>query len=262
MINMNIKNVEILSSQAGVGLNINGFTLGVAKLTDVEFFDGTTFEEAISLGLVTNYKIGIPENPEAQGDINNYDITYVKDGLRDEVGKIARNYVLTVTNTDGETSVVGNASDIVKIFSLPSEDAEMLNRYLPALADSRNLTIIPYKDSDRDDECYMFVPDADIEVMGEITKGEKSSAISKALSIQSNAQFFSELSSDSFIKLFLIALVKAGQDRYNKINRDDVLEEAAKLLSNIRYFDDGNLKNPSVADINKFTDNLRTLIRI
>ena len=62
--------------------------------------------------------------------------------------------------------------------------------------------------------------------------------------------------------MFLVALLNAGQDRYNKVHRDDVLYEVADKLKSISYFEDGVLLNPSVADIEDFCNKIKSVIRL
>lgn len=257
--NIRIEQVSPISSQTGIGLSVGDITLGVAIVRAISMEEGETLVDyAKEGGLSLAHSLRQVEGTVISGDA----LAGVAIEFDEESLEKARNYVLIAVDKDKNTSIIGTAKDITEVFSLPEEDAEMLDKYLPVLADSRNLSVVKYFDPDRNEECMMFTPNYDAEIMEHYINGEIEEAKQKEVSIQRNPQFQVELSTHNFIKMMLIAVVKTGQDRYNKIYRDDKIEEAAKLLSGITYWDDGKLYTPSVADINAYTNEMKKDIRI
>lgn len=238
----NINSVEIIPSQLGSGLKIKDFEVGCARIVDVELDNNTPEENGLSLGYM------LIEN---EGD----NVLYFEEDIKN-----ANNYVL-VKIENGTTTTLTNSKDICDIFELPETDAEILAQYIGALATDRQLVMKQTKDLNGDDLMF-FTNSFDNELTQDYINGDIDAATSKYLSFMSSADYRAEHSSHNFIKMFLIAIITACQDRYNKVYRGDALEQAANILRNIKFWNDGQLCNPSILDIENYINDIKSIIRV
>lgn len=245
----NISNVLIIPSQAGNGLKIKDFEIGCAIIDKIEFPEGTIQDVVKGDNLV-------PAMTLVAGEDGNHSLSLDYDKL-----SMANNFVLVKIDSEKNVTAIKSADEICDIFGLGLQDAEMLNGYIGALANDRQLVYNVGTDMDGDD--FMFFTNlADAEIMEHLKNGDDVEAANLFNSILSNKDYMAEYSSRNFIKMFLIALIKACQDRFNKVNRDDVLRQVAGILGDIQYWDDGQLLKPSVLDIENYLTDIKSAIRI
>jgi hypothetical protein len=249
---MKIEEIAILSSQTGDGLRIGNKTIGCAKITKLKLEDGKTLTDYAKEGLNLDYLL-------MQQDDGTPRVVFTDD-LRD-----GNNYVLFIRDEEsGATSVVLSTLDITNLFELPKEDADQMDKYLSALANQRQLNMIRYTELGTEKDAIFFTNQFDREINEMLLDTETSDGevLQTYNSMITNPEFRTELTTDNFIKIFLMSVVRSGQDRYNKLYRDDVLKEIAEKLSNITYWSDGTLYNPSVKDINNMLTDITGCIRI
>lgn len=249
-----ITRVNILPSKAGNGLKIRDFEIGCAKIVEVEEVkeegsekEPMTFDELLeSTGFSVGYTVSMDaeEGPKVLFDSDFED---------------AKNYVLVMITKDG-VSIITSTKEICDIFGLSDDDVEMLTKYIGALANDRQLSM-QYLESEQGPIMF-FRNKVDVDITRNYLDGELDDAVQGALSIMRTSDFMTEYVSDSFIKLFLIALIKACQDRYNKVNRDDMLRQIAAYLEGITYWDDGQLYHSSILDIENYINDIKGVIRI
>ena len=242
-----IKEVEVLTSQTGNGIKIGDKFIGCAMITNIE---GDVRQPEFSK------EVSVVQNPETR------ETTVSVDG--DDIAS-GRNYVLVAVDGEAdysEVSIISTALDFTRIFGLPDEDAKTFDNYLPLLAEQRALKEVKYYDPEREEECFFFVNKYDSEIMEAFLRGDDKFVIESYVNTMRNPQFKAELSTHNFIKMMVISLVEAGENRYNKCHRDDVLIDVAKQLSEITYWENGVLNTPSVLDIDKFVTNIKSQIRV
>jgi hypothetical protein len=256
---MKVTEIGILSSQTGDGLKVGNKTIGCAKVTKVELAEGATLTDCAKDGLCLGYS---PEGDYQASEPPTYGIRIVLNA-EDLTG--SSNYVLFIRdNESGATSVVVNTTDITDLFGLPRSDAETLERYLGVLAQQRQLELMTYTNMDDDTEGMFFVNSFDREINELVLDAETDAAeaVQSYVSAQNNAEFMTQLRTDNFIKMFLMTVVQTGQDRFNRLYRDMVIEAAAAKLSSVRYYADGVLTKPSVKDINDMVIEMTKHIKI
>lgn len=253
MMTLSVREIDILSSKVGPGLKIGDNTFGCARITAAELEDGKTLRDCALEGLCLGYKgILTGEGKDQKPEI-----------VLDETDiSAASNYVLFYQNDENGASVIHNTTDLVKLFKLPETDAVELDKYLDMLADQRNLELTRYMDKDTNTEALMFVNKFDREIIETVLDEGGKAAVPMYNGMMQSSEFRSELTSHNFIKMFVMSIVQTGQDRYNKLNRDDVLLELARSFSSITYWKEGELRVPSVKDINDYMDTIRENIFI
>ena len=158
-----------------------------------------------------------------------------------------------------ETNVVTSCKQITELFDLPDEDAEALTTYIGELATSRNLNMVQTEDLDGN-PFFFFVNTFDQDMLELYLDDDQDGLFNNFVGLTKSPEYHSELMNHNFIKMFLVGLVKASQDRYNSIHRDKVLCDLAKELCNIRYWNDGKLLKPSVKDIEDFMNEMKNQI--
>ncbi|WP_347281418.1 hypothetical protein [Turicimonas muris] len=175
----------------------------------------------------------------------------------------ANNYALFYAdNETGDTSIIHDTGDLVELFNLPESDAAELDKYIGMLAEQRNLELVRYVDIEDDKEAIIFVNQFDREIVESVLDDDAVAAGASYMNMLRSPEFRTDLETHNFIKLMVISVAQTGQDRYNKLTRDDVLAEMAKTFSSIRYWKDGELRVPSVKDINDYMDQIKEQIRI
>lgn len=240
-----IKELTVLPSSAGNGIPINDITIGCAKIVDVNLDEGVTLEECMKDGILS---AGMELVSSTEGG---QELKFVTDSLEN-----AYNYVLVTIDKAGVCDVINGAEDIVKIFNLHEEDAEMLGKYIGALAEDRGLVMNIV------DGTMVFTNSFHMELTYDYFDDDIKSATAKYVNSMLKAEFRAEITSHNFIKMFLIALITAAQDRYNKVNREETLYKVAEELVNIKYWKDGKLLNPSIADVEEFFEKIKSIIRV
>ncbi|MCM1219759.1 MAG: hypothetical protein NC548_35200 [Lachnospiraceae bacterium] len=264
-----VTGVTTLPTRAGNGLKVGDVELGCARIANVELEEGVTLLDCAREGLCLGYhpdKVPVePVNPEA-------DTPQPRTILALETENLdrANNYVLVIVDPKtNSTSVVLNTLDITNLYELPEEDAKTMNEYIEALANQRNLTLIRYTDGSTGEESFFFTNQFDRELNEDILasddpeiEGDAEIAAAKYLQLMNSPQFRSELETHNFIKMFVVDLVHAGENRYNKLHRDDVIEELAAKLCQITYWCDGVLCVPSIADIEDYMNHIKGDIRV
>ena len=252
----NIKNVEVLTSQVGRGLKIGNTTLGCAKITEIELPEGATLKQiAEADGITLGYKVSDNRNTDAPNEhakieFNTTDLT------------TAVNYVLvTIDDEEKETNVVTSCKQITELFDLPDEDAEALTTYIGELATSRNLNMVQTEDLDGN-PFFFFVNTFDQDMLELYLDDDQDGLFNNFVGLTQSPEYHSELMNHNFIKMFLVGLIKANQDRYNTTHRDKVLCDIAKQLRSIRYWEDGRLLAPSIKDIEDFITEIKNQIVI
>jgi len=249
-----VNGIQILNSQVGEGIRIGDKTIGTAYITSATFEEGKTLEDFAKEGMVVGYEMAQPAQGEEGGVTSPADL--MKLNFDDISG--ATNYVLFIREpqnedgTPGNCSIVLNTKDITRAFGLPDEDAETMRRYLGMTAKQRQLEVVDYTDLDTGEPAIFFVNKFDREIVDAMLDNDHQAAVTSYQNMLVSSEFRSQLITHSFIKTFLMVIVQAGQDRYNKIYRDDNIEKAAKILSGITYWKDGVLHSPSVKDINDY----------
>lgn len=241
----NITKVDIIPSQMGNGLKIKDFEIGCAKIVEIQTEEGKTIEDVIfNDGLVA--------------PISMVDTDAIYFDTKSLMG--SKNYVL-VTIKDGAVSTITNVKEVVELFELDSDDADMLQQYIGALALDRNLVCSLTNDLDGED--MMFFTNAfDKELTNDFINGDLDAAKVKYSNMLTSPDFRTEHTTDNFIKMFLYALITACQDRYNKTNREAAIRKAADLISSIKFWEDGQLLSPSLTDIDDYLANVKSAIRI
>ena len=251
-----ITNVAHIPNQAGDGIKINDFMIGCARIVGVDTEkEETTFDDLIEKA---GFSVGFDLKNPPEGSDEKPMLFFDKDLAN------SKNYVLVIIAGEGEekqVTTIDSAKDICDIFGLGDEDAEMLDNYIGALATDRQLVLHKTKDFDGND--VMFFTNV---VENDITEcykaGDTEGATAHFMKIMGSADYASEYMSDNFIKMFLIALIRACQDRYNNVHRNDALREAAKIISGISYWDDGQLHRPSVLDIDNYINDIKGIITV
>lgn len=249
-----IESYEVLPSQVGKGLTVGDVVIGCGRITSIELPAKNTNLKQIAEadGLSLGYKPIAPSalTPNAQFSIeyNTFDLAN------------ANNYVLFISKDD-KIELVKNTSQITEMFDLTGEDAELLDKYIGNLANTRNLSML--KTTDLDGEEFMFfVNKIDETMMDYYFSNNREASIQTYAGMMRSPELMAEIESHNFIKMFLIGLVKACQDRYNTIHRDKVLCKLAKELCEIRYWDDGVLLSPSIKDIEDFMNEMKNQILV
>lgn len=246
-----IKTVSVIPSQIGNGLKIGDTIIGCAKITNVDFGTNEDGSDNIFIDAMEENGLVVGIN-----NINeNHNVLFNNETLEN-----SKNFVL-VSEKNGEVSVITDTKMITDIFGLPDEDAEMLSKYIGVLAESKQLIMKTAEDLDGN-EFMFFVNSLDDEISSDFYEGEIETASNKYVSMLSHSQYYADYNSDNFIKMFLIGLINAGQDRYNKVHREDILVEVAEKLKSIKYFDNGELCTPSIADVEEFCDKIKSIIRL
>lgn len=264
-----VNQVAILSSQTGDGLKIGDKIMGCAIITDIEMEKGTTLEEYVKKGMIATWKdnrvLHKKDDPDYElKDETKPAIWLDMSALRPEDCTVsAPNYVLFVKDTvTNEVSVILNTLDITQVFGLPDEDAVNMDKHLGGLAMQKGLCLVRYTDLRTDTESFFFTNQFDREVNDALLLDEVDDAVRSVNAAKDNPDYWSQLVSDNFIKLCLMAVVQTGQARYNKLNKEKAIEQAAEILSNITYWEDGVLYKPSVKDINQYLEDVSGNIRI
>ena len=244
-----ITKVDIIPTQAGNGLKIKDFEIGCARITEVDFGNDEDFIDNLE-------KTGL-----SIGATLHHDETDGTKLLFDKDLSNAKNYVLVTIDTDGQVYTINTAMDICHIFGLPESDAEMLDMYIGALANDRQLVMGSAKDDD-ETSIMFFTNKVDAEITQDYINGELEDATGKYMNIMNSADYRAEYISDNFIKMFLIAIITSSQDRYNKVHRDETLQKVADMLMGIKYWNDGQLCNPSILDIENYINDIKSVIRV
>lgn len=252
-----IKEVEPLLSKTGMGIKIGNVTVGCAKITGIEIPTNTTLKQiAQADGLVFGYKMGDPSNivpnqrPSIIFDVNNIDA--------------ANNYVLVVIS-EGEDEdtpkidVVTSASQITTLFNLPEEDVAKMEQYIGELANRGQLSKIDTEDLEGN-PFFFFVNKIDEKMMDLYYENNQDALFQNYVGMTQSPEFMAEYGNDNFIKMLMVGIIKASQDRYNFIHRDQKLKEIADSLTKIRYWNDGVLLKPSVKDIEDFMGEIKNQI--
>lgn len=250
-----ITKVEPLQSRTGLGINIDGVTIGCAKIKEIELSQGTDFLTVVKAsGLVLDHKLV----ERGDGQERRAVVSFNSDNLES-----ANNYVLVLIsnqNDEEKIDIVTSASMITDLFKLPHEDADMLDMYIEELADRDQLTRIGITDSD-EQPMFFFVNKFDEEIMDLYYDGDENGLIQTYNSfLLQSPEFMAEYNNDNFIKMLMVGIVKACQDRYNNIHRDKKLKQVADMIAGIRYWNDGNLLKPSVKDIEDFMTEIKNQI--
>lgn len=263
---LKIKEVAILDSKVGNGLKIGKYTFGCARITKVDLDEGITLRDCALEGLSVGYKpVQVDLSTAADGEKTPAasrltSMELITDTL-DAPG--ANNYALFYAdNETGDTSIIHDTGDLVELFNLPESDAAELDKYIGMLAEQRNLELVRYVDIEDDKEAIIFVNQFDREIVESVLDDDAVAAGASYMNMLRSPEFRTDLETHNFIKLMVISVAQTGQDRYNKLNRDDVLAEMAKTFSSIRYWKDGELRVPSVKDINDYMDQIKEQIRI
>lgn len=260
-----VKEIDILDSKVGPGLKIGDYTFGCARITQITMEGGKTLKDYALEGMCLGYKatteaVKPDESSAVQKPAAKTVMVLNTDALN--TAPYANNYVLFSKDVEGGVSIIHNTADLVQLFQLPNKDAEEMDKYIGMLAGQRNLDMVRYVDLETGTDSIMFVNLFDREVVEAILDDDNSQAANSFVSMMRSAEFRSELENHNFIKLMVMSVAQTGQDRYNKLNRDDVLAEMAKTFSSIRYWKEGNLCVPSVKDINDYMDQMKEQIRI
>ena len=247
-----ITNVAIIPTQAGNGLRINDFEIGCARITGVDTEEGVTIDDLVEK---EGFSVGFSLKNPLEGSEDTKPTLFFDDDFTN-----AKNYVLVAIANDQVTSI-DSPKDICDIFGLDEEDAEMLEKYIGALAADRQLVL--HKVKGLDDEDIMFFTNV---VEGDIVEcyknGDTEGATDHFMRIMNSPDYAAEYTSDNFIKMFLIALIQSCQDRYNKVHRDEILRQAADIISKITYWNDGQLCKPSLLDIENYINDIKGVIRV
>lgn len=260
-----VKEIDILDSKVGPGLKIGDYTFGCARITQIAMEEGKALNDYALEGMCLGYKatteaVKPEESSAVQKPAAKTVMVLNTDALN--TAPYANNYVLFSKDTEGAVSIIHNTADLVQLFQLPDKDAEEMDKYIGMLAGQRNLDMVRYVDLETGTDSIMFVNLFDREVVEAILDDDNAQATNSFVSMMRSAEFRSELENHNFIKLMVMSVAQTGQDRYNKLNRDDVLAEMAKTFSSIRYWKEGNLCVPSVKDINDYMDQMKEQIRI
>ena len=250
----NIKTVDVLTSKTGKGLTIGNRTIGCARITEIELPEGATLKQVAEAdGLTLSYDMTDPSNivPNQRPNIefNTKDLTK------------ADNYVLVIIGEDDTVNVVTHCSQITELFDLPEEDGNALMTYIGDLASSRNLVMMTTENLD-EEPFFFFVNAFDQSMFELFLKNDKDALFNNYVNLSRSPEFYAELTSHNFIKMLLVGIVKASQDRYNSTHRDKVLCDIANQLRGIRYWNDGRLLAPSVKDIEDFFTEIKNQIII
>ena len=246
-----ITGVNILKSKLGHGLKINDIEVGVATITSIEDEERLLTSDTFVKGF------GIV--PKSTEDPSSGISVEFKDDLKD-----AKNYVLVTVDDSDNVSIIHSPAELCDIFEIEDkDDIDKFNNYLPYLAGERQLTMFTNESILYNGEPVMFfVNNIDLEIMYALSDGDNDKAEEIAKSIYMNSQYRSEYDTDNFIKLFLIAIVDACQNRYNIVNKDAVLKDVADMLSGITYWKDGQLGKSTVADIDDYIATIKTMIKV
>lgn len=250
----NIKTVDVLKSKTGKGLKIGNRMIGCARITEIELPEGATLKQVAEAdGLTLSYDMVNPSNivPNQRPniDFNTKDLTK------------ADNYVLVIIDEDETTTVVTHCSQITELFDLPEEDGDALMKYIGDLAATRNLAMLTTEDLD-DNPFFFFVNTFDQTMFELYLKNDQENLFANYVQLSRSPEFYAELTSHNFIKMFLVGVVKASQDRYNQTHRDKILCDIAKQIRSIRYWDDGKLLAPSMKDCEDYFTEIKNQIII
>ena len=244
-----ITKVDIIPTQAGNGLKIKDFEIGCARIVEVDFGNNENFIDNLE-------KTGLSAGCTVHHDEETGTKLFFDNDLSN-----AKNYVLVKIDKDNNVSTINSAKDICEIFDLPESDVEMLNMYIGALANDRQL-IMDFAKDDDDASIMFFTNIVDAEITQDYINGELEDATNKYMKIMDSADYRAEYISDNFIKMFLIAIITSSQDRYNRVHRDETLQKVADMLMDIKYWNDGQLCSPSILDIENYINDIKGVIRV
>lgn len=251
----NIKTVDVLTTaHTGKGLKIGNTVIGCARIVDIELPAGVTLKQiaeadGITLGYDLSNPSSIVPNQRPNVEFNTKDLSN------------ASNYVLVTIGEDNTTTVITHCKQITDLFDLPEEDGDALMKYVGDLASSRNLDMVMTEDLDNN-PFFFFVNQFDESMFELYLKDDQENLFKHYVQLSQSPEFYAELTNHNFIKMLLIGIVKASQDRYNASHRDKVLCDIAKQLRDIRYWNDGNLLAPSIKDIDDFFTEIKNQITI
>lgn len=238
-----VTEVDILRSQTGEGLKVGDKTIACARVTKIgNLENGKTLKDLAKEGICLGYKTNEAGNA----------IVLDEDNLKE-----ASNYVLVFRDpenedgTPGDVSIILTTEDIAELYGLPKEEAELMNLHLGALVKQRGLMMVRYTDAETNKEALLFTNQFDREINDAVLDDAMDEAMENYQRMMNNLDYRTELQTDNFIRMFLMSIDQTGQGRYNLLNRDNVIEQAAKLISGITYWEDGVLHKPSVKDINE-----------
>lgn len=263
-------------SKLDEGIPFSHYTIGCARVASIHFEENETLESYKDSGMVFDVKIADSEPNNQNTSLEEVENRMIAEFDFDKGLSNARNYILYVINNDkdsedaGETSIIGNMADIVEIFNLPKEEIPQLEKNLPILLEQRQLCMVTYTDPIRNEECMMFVPDFDAEITEHILTddvNEKNVAARKVQNMMNSgnpgtADYRTQLTSHSFIKMMLYTLMETGQKRYNHYHCDAVLTQVSSILSNITYYEGGELKTPTLSDMEAYLNMIKKGIKV
>lgn len=266
---LTVTGVATLPTRMGNGLKVGNVEIGCARIVNVELEEGKTLLDCAKEGMCLGYTL---EKVTPASNDPTADTPAPVNELRlneDDLGS-ANNYVLVIVDpATNETSVVLNTTDITNLYGLPEEDARTMNEYIDALAHQRNLTMVRYTDGATGEEAFFFTNQFDREVNEDVLadgdpeiEGDAKIAAGKYIQLLNTPQYRSELETHNFIKLFVVDLVRAGEDRYNKLHRDTAIDNIIAEICGITYWCDGTLCRPSIADVDNYMDIIKNGIRI
>lgn len=252
-----IDQISILNSMTGEGIIIGGKTIGCAVITQLTKEKNVSYRDLALEGLCLGYGIVKNENDEEI-------IKLHEDNLEE-----SQNYVLFYRDekkedgSQGDCHTILNTVELVKLFGLSEKDAEMMNNYLGALANQKNLRLETYTDLISGKPGIFFVNQFDREINDKILLNDPEGAKESYLNMLGNFDFKTEIQTHSFIKTFMMSVTQSCQNRYNAVNRRDVLMEVADKLSKITYWNDvGVLSTPTLKDVEGFFDAIRCFMRV
>ena len=157
-----------------------------------------------------------------------------------------------------ENKAIQSISDIAKLFDLPSEDADTMEKYALDMARQLHLQIIPVENG------IIFVSD----ILNEMAENcvKQSDITITWTDVQrraaENTTIYTATTSMG-IATIIGKLVESGIGRFNKIHYQDTANRIAELVnSSKRIHDESNNTNLTIADIEALFNTVKSLIHI
>lgn len=170
-----------------------------------------------------------------------------------------RNYVLIsrayIDNKLSEELTILTIRNIVDLFQLPESDVEDLTRFLPRSLIQKGLELQYCTNTDPDDDdsgdYLTFHPRYDTDVLNAYNNGDDATLERLVNHLICDDRFKAELLGDNYIQMYMSVLIQMCEDRFNKLNKDDLLTEIANKLINMKQLRDGELMPVTINDINE-----------
>lgn len=203
-------------------------------------------------------------------------------------GTLAKNYIMCFIYTDGTSKFIANGSDLSSLCGFEEEDKKILNDWMLGLNGAGSgipITVTPVEvdgvetlvfgnlyeyyremeDEERSMEYQRYVES--LGPIEEVPLSKDEWAKNFMTSYQKLTRAYADIGGncdrDMYIRSVMAKLGGIIQKRYNQIHFEEVADEVAELISDIRYFNDnGEIVMLSVTALENFISRVKDRIRI